>query len=379
MDVLVLGFENPFRTRVTGGALEMRRRIQAIRQAGNPCWVYAVDKLDEDQTSNSLERVKVFTRKVSAATLARALVAPWPVAARNMPQLTALLSRIDLSRTTVLVEGLQMSSYIGTIRSRRAKRVILRLHNMESDYHFDLARAAGGLKGLLHRITGAQYRRLEKHFALFDSLHFISRDDAVLALERFPGLADRIHWVPPVASLVEESVTFATRASSSPCQVGYFGDLQVKANEHGIRWFVQNVWPLVLRRLPHAQFHVAGYGSEQIRGQAVVGHGYVRDLREFLGRIDMMVIPLFLGGGVKIKFLDTVGFGVPLVATPKAAEGTHFSDGRLVTLCDSPQEMAECIARVQSDPLSARACADQARDLLYEHYSASAYLRSLEL
>ena len=163
------------------------------------------------------------------------------------------------------------------------------------------------------------------------------------------------------------------RSPSEPPTILFTGGLAYPPNAEGVRWFVTEVLPELRKILPRFRFLVIGKGaSPSLLALAVPGEvefaGWVEDVRPRLLEADVSVAPLRVGGGTRIKILEAMAAGVPVVATRVAAEGIEAVDGTSIVLADEPSDMARAIAVLAGDPSRARTIADAGAALVAERY-----------
>jgi succinoglycan biosynthesis protein ExoO len=122
-------------------------------------------------------------------------------------------------------------------------------------------------------------------------------------------------------------------------------------NVDGVHWFIREVLPQVVSANPSTILEVAGAVADSVQDHPAVRKlGHVKDLRSLYKRAQICVAPLRFGTGLKIKVVEAMGFGRPVVATPIAAEGFGDLPEALAVVELGPIEMADGILRLMADP-----------------------------
>lgn len=154
---------------------------------------------------------------------------------------------------------------------------------------------------------------------------------------------DRIMSVPP---LLREPGALPRRPSDHPDYV-FLGQLSLPHNDDGLRSFLNSVWPLVLTAEPRARLRIIGRSPRDGLVEAAAAHGdsvsfagFVPDLGEALASATAMVNHLRFGSGIKLKVIEALGHGVPVVSTPIGAHGIDSGDGTGLLVGDSSGEFA---------------------------------------
>jgi glycosyltransferase involved in cell wall biosynthesis len=147
-----------------------------------------------------------------------------------------------------------------------------------------------------------------------------------------------------------------TRESfNRPPAILFVGSMFYKPNYQGILFFLREVFPLVQREIPEATCHLVGKTAGQDHQElhnpeaGVHLHGYVEDVRPFMERCQVVVVPLFIGSGTRIKIVETMASGTPVVATSVGAEGITYSNGEDVVIADAPEKIAHEIVALLKD------------------------------
>jgi glycosyl transferase family 1 len=193
----------------------------------------------------------------------------------------------------------------------------------------------------------------------FDHTLVLSEHDRMALLALRPELAERLSVWPVPVSLGQ----FVEADRNRPFTVLVLGSLRSMGRLHGLRWLLENVWPGVRNRLKQARLEVVGAEppadiSSQHGNDGVYVHGYVDDLEPILARSDLCAIPLFIGGGIRIKVMELVCRGIPCMGTAVALQGLDWlQSGQQV---DSAAEWITALvaAAGRIDALKARARRD---------------------
>lgn len=146
------------------------------------------------------------------------------------------------------------------------------------------------------------------------------------------------------------------------------------ANIDSVVWFLEEVWPLILRKEPAARYEIIGYdppaeireAATRSRGVTVVGG--VDDLRPYLERAAASLITMRAGSGTKIRALTSLAMGCPIVATPLGAEGLEASEQDGVLVGESPDALASLAANLL-DGGAARSTQQRARAYVEQHHT----------
>lgn len=213
------------------------------------------------------------------------------------------------------------------------------------------------------RKMGALERRI---FSRAPFATAVSEEDAV-ALRRLG--CPRVAVVANGVDL--EAYAPAPEREAHPRSLLFAGSLDWRPNQDAARWFVERVHPL-LRREGDYRLEVigrrppAGFGAGFPSEVTVVGD--VPDVRPHLAKASVVVVPLRVGGGSRLKILEAFAAGRPVVSTRMGAEGLTAVEGRHLILADEPEAFALGILSLWSAPDRGRDMARNARDLVEARY-----------
>jgi glycosyltransferase involved in cell wall biosynthesis len=154
----------------------------------------------------------------------------------------------------------------------------------------------------------------------------------------------------------------------------YPGALSFAPNRDAVEWFLAAILPLVHRARPDVDFWVTGNAA----GVALPNPGpaarltltgHLPDVRPPVAESAVCVVPLRVGGGTRVKILQAMALGTPVVSTSKGAEGLAVTPGRDILIGDTPEQFAAHVVRLLSDPAAREGMAAEARALVRDHYT----------
>jgi polysaccharide biosynthesis protein PslH len=163
----------------------------------------------------------------------------------------------------------------------------------------------------------------------------------------------------------------------------FAGRLDQYSNRDAIVHFMQEAWPRLRQAHPDARIDIIGSNPPAVltelaaRDAQVVVHGFVPDVRPFFRDAAVAICPIRDGGGTRVKVLDALAQGVPLVTTSIGAEGIDVVPDRDVLIADTPEQFATQIGRIFSDRALATALAANGRALIERQYSWDALAGAL--
>jgi polysaccharide biosynthesis protein PslH len=106
--------------------------------------------------------------------------------------------------------------------------------------------------------------------------------------------------------------------------------------------------------------------------------GWVDDVRLEIAKAAVVIAPLRVGGGTRLKILEAMSMGKPIVSTPEGAEGLEVVDGRDLLLASDPQQFAAKVKQILGDPQLAQTLGQNARKLVEDRYGWAASVGRLE-
>ena len=273
----------------------------------------------------------------------------------------------DMMATTRFDAVVLSSVLLGPLVSTASTQVIADTHNVEFDVH---RRTAAHSDRLLRRAyAAAQWRwtrNAERRFGRQARLLLATSErdrhlfESELQIEGpvvIPNGID-LEEFRPVPAVRNPIILFSGLMSYYP-------------NQQGIRWFLDEVFPSLLGAVPRVKLVVAGAAPPQWllarRSGNVEVTGRVEDMRPYIASAAVVIAPLHIGGGTRVKILEAQAMRRPVVSTTIGAEGLRQRDGHTLLLGDDARDFARHVARLLQDP----GAADQIAEHGYRHVVAN--------
>jgi glycosyltransferase involved in cell wall biosynthesis len=158
------------------------------------------------------------------------------------------------------------------------------------------------------------------------------------AVELIPNGVDLAGYAAAPAALPDDKLIFT-------------GAFTYDANYEAMVWFLGEVYPLIQREAPGVQMIITGdhAGKPLPPAANVTLTGYVDDVRPLVAGAAVSVVPIRQGGGTRLKILEAMALGTPVVATAKGAEGLDGTHERELLLADAPEAFAAAVLRLLRD------------------------------
>ncbi len=161
----------------------------------------------------------------------------------------------------------------------------------------------------------------------------------------------RIHVVPNGADAGDLA---RPRTVASPARLIYPGAVTYRPNLEAVQWFLTQVMPRVRAVRPEVELWVTGdTGDVALDRYAALDYvrftGRLPNVKDAISGSTVTVVPLLTGGGTRLKVLESLALGTPVVSTRKGAEGLAVVDGEHLLLADSPHAFADAVLRVLGD------------------------------
>jgi polysaccharide biosynthesis protein PslH len=270
------------------------------------------------------------------------------------------------------------SSQISGLDLSRARATILDEHNIEYEL---LARSLRFERSLPRRAFGlVEYLKVRQA----ERRAWRAFDACVLTSEREVPEVRAVTSDRPVVAVPNgvDLDYFAPQRGIPTAGLVFTGLMRYRPNIDAVKYFVTEVLPLIHQTRPDVTLTIVGWGiNDEIRallGPRVVATDLVPDVRPYLAGAAVVVAPIRMAGGTRLKALEALAMAKPLVSTSQACEGLDLINGRHLLIADDPRRFADGVLRVLADPTYGEQLGETGRSRVAARYGWDSSTKRLE-
>lgn len=266
----------------------------------------------------------------------------------------------------VVLESLFSTPYLQTIRKHFKGKVLLRSHNVEYKIWEDLStNSAAGLK--------KQYlKRLTKDIKTYE-MSILSQLDGILTITE-----DDAQFYRKNNSTAVETIPFALKTENtiendySGADFFHLGGMDWEPNKEAVKRIIR-LFPDILKRNSKAKLHIIGKGTEllNVDDTSIILEGFVNELEQHCVSIGTLVTPIVSGSGVRIKILEMMSLGIPVITTEKGAQGIDYKKYNCLLIANTDKEITDTCAEISSNKNIRKEIGMNAKSYISEHHSFS--------
>ena len=247
---------------------------------------------------------------------------------------------------------------------------ILAAHNVKSLLWLRHARALRPwLSRFLARVKAIQFYFYERKFMhLFDLLCVTSKKDGELLQKINP----RIKKMTVTSNGVDTAYFQSNSPGYNPNKLLFIGTFDYEINEDACLWLLREILPEIKAKRPDIDLDIIGRKAppsiRQFESNSIHIHETVSDIRSFMQKAAVFVVPLRAGSGTRLKILDGMAMRKAIVSTSIGAEGIDYSHGENIIIADTAQEFAQAIIDLMAHPNQIESLGKKARQMVEKTY-----------
>ena len=253
----------------------------------------------------------------------------------------------------IQLETLYLTPYVPTIRDYSDAKIVMRSHNIEYKIWERVTSNTGNfLKKIYLRYLTHKLKEYEKkHINDYDSIISVSQED--LQTVKSMGFKNGAISSPIGLKINKYSLKENHTLNADKIKICFIGAMDWIPNQEGLNWFLKEIWPSIIKRNPYVELHIAGRNTSefwhQYNDQNIIIHGEVDDAISFIKNHSIMVVPLLSGSGTRVKILESMALGVPVISTKIGFEGIAVKSSQHLMQADDASSFVEAIEKLISD------------------------------
>ena len=277
----------------------------------------------------------------------------------------------------IYFDHLQMYKYFNSF-DRKNVKFVLDQHNSESEIVYRTYQNSNNfLKKIFLNIEYNKIRKVEKKaLSDVDKIYALSEND-VESMKHLNVNLKNFSVIP--IGVIDNGIINKKEDKNKKLTLMFIGTLTWNPNNQGILWFVRNVIPKLNESGIEYDLYIVGKNpSDELKELCesynnIFVTGYVNDVDEMYVKSDVMVVPLFVGSGQRVKIIESFSKGIPVISTSIGAEGLDCITDYNVVIADTDIEFVDSL-RKMSDETFRKKIASNARKTFEEKYSLEAYI-----
>lgn len=272
----------------------------------------------------------------------------------------------------IQLEGLYLSHYLPAIRRNSDVAVVYRAHNVEHMIWDTLSkRLRKGLRSVYVSNLQKRIKKYEQSFInSYDLLATVTGED----LDILNQLGNRKPAIVAPFGMFQEDFQVNCQSSEADLNLHYIGALDWLPNIESLEWFIKKVWVVIRERHPGMRFYVAGRNANGSLVRFLLKNrvdfvGEVEDSRKFICQAGILVVPLFAGSGIRVRIIEAMFAGKPIVATSSAVSGIPAEHGRHLLIADNGYDFVSNLDKLISDNEYVKRVGLNAREFAVQYYN----------
>jgi glycosyltransferase involved in cell wall biosynthesis len=305
---------------------------------------------------------------------------PYSAATHQSRRMTEAV-RSYAARHDVDLWQFEWTPYVAALPANFPARRLLIAHNVDSliwQRYCETERQP--LKRFYIRQQWRKFERFERRvFAAVDGVVAVSREDAALLRQEFG-----VEHAEVVDNGVDRAYFEPIRGGGKVEVILFLGSLDWRPNLDAVKLLLDHVFPAVRRAEPSARLCIVGRNAPTwlVGRVAQTEHAElfanVADVRPYLAESGVLAVPLRIGGGSRLKILEALAAGLPVVSTRIGAEGLDLRPGQDLVVVERVEDMAAALVEAIRYPERVRHMAQQGREVVRERYDWDVLARKLE-
>lgn len=257
---------------------------------------------------------------------------------------------------------------------------ILDAHNVEYDNFRRMSKLKWSF--LRKKFYQAEYKKVKA-----EEIEIFNRYDAVFATSERDKDIIESHARETKHYVIPNGVDTNFFRKNENVKKGQFnivftGAMGYLPNQDGIMFFLDEIFPLIKQGVPEAKIYVVGSNPpamlQKYASDDVIITGFVDDVRPYIDKSSIYVVPLNMGSGTRLKVLEAMSMKIPIVSTSIGCEGIEIEEGKNILVRDEPKAFADAVIKLMNDSTLANKLVKNGHELVLDKYDWSVVCKDID-
>jgi glycosyltransferase involved in cell wall biosynthesis len=276
----------------------------------------------------------------------------------------------------VFFESIYAAVYLKSIKKIPGIKTFIRSHNIEHQiwekYQQQIPR---GMKRLAYKSETSRLSQFE--------LDILTAADGNLFISDLDLAFYQQHTGKNNAISIPVQMEVSNKNQQTPgkaLRLFHIGAMDWKPNVEGVEKFIQHIFPEILKKFPHTELHLAGKSMpprfHAYQSAHIFVHGEVENAQDFMAKFDVLIVPIESGSGIRIKVLEAMAAGKPVISTVEGMAGIMARPNVECMLVSTVQEWIDAVEQLQH-PHFYQTLSSNAIELINQTYSQEALINKI--
>lgn len=254
----------------------------------------------------------------------------------------------------IYIDHLQLGVYFNILKEAKCK-IYLDEHNCESQI---LKRKMEEEKSFLKKVLiNIEYKKLKQFennmLKKVDKVIVLSNEDKKCLIEDLT-INEEKFVIVPIPIKVDYTKDIGSKINDE-IKIMFLGTLTWFPNAQGIEWFIDNVIPRLEKENIKYKLYIVGKDpSDALKNKSnkndnIIVTGYVESIDKYIEKCDIMIVPIFIGSGMRVKILEGLGKNIPIITTKIGAEGINIENGKNILIADNEDDFVKNILKLKKN------------------------------
>ncbi|GAB6283121.1 MAG: glycosyltransferase [Ignavibacterium sp.] len=271
----------------------------------------------------------------------------------------------------VHIDHLHMAWTIDIIKKITKVPVVLREHNLEMEIMKRFAKMESNI--LLKYFATFQFKKFQHYepnqCKKFDYCIMITQKDETSLLKLSPDIKTKV-----IPAGVDNKIFTINNLNTQPQTLFHIGSLEWQPNYDGLVWFLSEIFPEIVNKFPNTKLYIYSKGTEKLEISKEISNnvmicGYVKDIWQEIMDKQILIVPLRIGSGMRVKIIEMLAAGKIVVSTSIGKEGIEVKDGQEILIADNRNEFVRIIKDVFNNEIDTNNITATARNTMKKKYS----------